>query len=331
MATHSETAIERIRFDDNDLAKELAGSHDQNLALLEDRLGARIDPRGNEFAVSGPPDARQRTVQALKHLYQRLRDGLPIEIQDVRAATALSPIADAANPANEKAAPSTDILIKTPKRTIAARSQAQRDYLAALKANELVLGVGPAGTGKTYLAVANAVHMLLTGAVERLVLSRPAIEAGERIGFLPGDMKEKVDPYLRPLYDALHDMLHADYVDRRIAAGEIEIAPLAFMRGRTLSRAAVILDEAQNATIAQTKMFLTRLGEGSHMTLTGDPSQSDLPAGEPSGLADAMGLLGDVPGVGVARFTSEDVVRHPMVAKILKRYEARERERSSRT
>ncbi|MEX0645871.1 MAG: PhoH family protein, partial [Parvularculaceae bacterium] len=195
-------------------------------------------------------------------------------------------------------------------------------YLA-FKVADLVFGVGPAGTGKTYLAVAHAVGLLLSGAVERIVLSRPALEAGERIGFLPGDVKEKVDPYLRPLYDALHDMMHTDYIERRIAAREIEIAPLAFMRGRTLARAAVILDEAQNATVAQMKMFLTRLGEGAHMAVTGDPSQSDLPAGEASGLSDALDLLEGVDGVAVTQFTSADVVRHPLVAKVIEAYERR--------
>jgi phosphate starvation-inducible PhoH-like protein len=194
-----------------------------------------------------------------------------------------------------------------------------------------VFGIGPAGTGKTYLAVAHAVGLYQSGAVERIILSRPALEAGERIGFLPGDMKEKVDPYLRPLYDALHDMLHADYVDRRIAAAEIEIAPLGFMRGRTLARAAVILDEAQNATVTQTKMFLTRLGEGSRMVLTGDPSQSDLPKGETSGLSDAVSLLEGVEGVGVARFTAADVVRHPLVARIINAYDRRTGDRTCPT
>jgi phosphate starvation-inducible PhoH-like protein len=196
--------------------------------------------------------------------------------------------------------------------------------MEALGRADLNFGVGPAGTGKTYLAVAHAVGLYLAGKVERIILSRPAIEAGERIGFLPGDMKEKVDPYLRPLYDALHDMLHADYVERRIAAGEIEIAPLAFMRGRTLARAAVSLDEAQNATVAQTKMFLTRLGEGAHMAVTGDPSQSDLPAGETSGLSDALSLLEGVEGVAVSRFTAADVVRHPLVGRIIDAYDARD-------
>ena len=335
--------IDRLAFDDNRLLAELSGAHDRHLALLEDMIGVRIDPRGNELAVSGGPAARARATSALRALYARLGQGLPVGAEDVRAAAALSAERAAQRPAQRSdkrsaqentphaaASPEGDEedvvtqTIKTPRRLIAARTRAQGRYLTALRDGELVFGVGPAGTGKTYLAVAHAVSLLQSGAVERLVLSRPAIEAGERIGFLPGDMKEKVDPYLRPLYDALHDMLHADYVERRIAAGDIEIAPLAFMRGRTLSRAAIILDEAQNATIAQTKMFLTRLGEGARMVLTGDPSQSDLPRGEPSGLADALTLLGDVRGVRVSRFAREDVVRHPLVARIIERYEARE-------
>ncbi len=191
-----------------------------------------------------------------------------------------------------------------------------------------MFGVGPAGTGKTYLAVAHAVSLLLSGQVERIILSRPALEAGERIGFLPGEMKEKLDPYMRPLYDALHDMMHADYVERRMAAGDIEIAPIAFMRGRTLSRAAVILDEAQNATAAQIKMFLTRLGEGARMAITGDPTQTDLPSGEVSGLADALGVLAGVKGVAEVRFEAADVIRHPLVARIIDAYDKRGRRAS---
>ncbi|MBY0421296.1 MAG: PhoH family protein, partial [Parvularculaceae bacterium] len=240
-----------------------------------------------------------------------------LALADVQAATRLADeIEDAGGPGGAPA-------IRTPKRMIFARTAAQAGYVQALRQSELVFGVGPAGTGKTYLAVAHAVSLLLSGAVQRIVLSRPAVEAGERIGFLPGDLKEKVDPYLRPLYDSLNDMLHTDYVERRIGANEIEIAPLAFMRGRTLARAAVILDEAQNATVAQMKMFLTRLGEGSHMSVTGDPTQSDLPRGEVSGLADALSLLEGVEGVAVARFTAADVVRHPLVSRIIKAYEAR--------
>ncbi|MEO1015783.1 MAG: PhoH family protein [Pseudomonadota bacterium] len=319
-------AVERFIIEDNDIVIELAGPQDRNLALLEDLTGARIDPRGNEIALSGPAGALTRAHGALLALFERARAGLPIEEVDVRAAAAgrAATATTALDQGKQSGRDSGARIIKTPKRAIAPRNAAQSAYLDALTRADLAFGVGPAGTGKTYLAVAHAVELLLSGAVERVVLSRPAIEAGERIGFLPGDMKEKIDPYLRPLYDALHDMLHTDYVERRIAAGDIEIAPLAFMRGRTLSRAAVILDEAQNATVAQTKMFLTRLGEGARMVLTGDPSQTDLPAGETSGLADALQLLEGVDRVTVSHFTKADVVRHPLVARILEKYEARD-------
>ena len=205
-----------------------------------------------------------------------------------------------------------------------ARSPGQAAYIKALRDHDLVFGIGPAGTGKTYLAVAMAVDLLMTGKVERIVLSRPAVEAGERLGFLPGDLKEKVDPYLRPLYDALHDMLPGDQVAKRIASGEIEIAPLAFMRGRTLANAFVILDEAQNTTPVQMKMFLTRLGENARMAVTGDLSQIDLPPGVASGLSDAIQTLDEVEGVAMVTFTAADVVRHPLVARIVKAYDARQ-------
>ena len=316
MSENKPTAgIDHIDFDDNRLVASLSGEHDAHLSILEDALGVRIDPRGNRFAVSGPDGARGRAIAALTALYARLARGEALGVGDVRAAAKLSEA-----PADVQ---SLSPGIKTPKRLISARTPNQAAYLRALASNDLTFGVGPAGTGKTYLAVAHAVGLLLSGQVERIILSRPALEAGERIGFLPGDMKEKVDPFLRPLYDALHDMMHADYVERRIAAGDIEIAPIAFMRGRTLARAAVILDEAQNATPAQMKMFLTRLGEGAHMAVTGDPSQTDLPAGEVSGLADALGVLSGIKGVAEVRFTASDVVRHPLVARIIEAYEKR--------
>ncbi|MBI1364467.1 MAG: AAA family ATPase [Alphaproteobacteria bacterium] len=318
-------AIDYVAFHDNRLVAELSGEHDAHLMLLEEALGVRIDPRGNRFAVSGPPPARLRAVNVLNALYRQLERGESLGLAEVRAAAKLAEEGGAASPA--QAGPS----IRTPKRLIGPRTPNQRAYLEALARADLVFGVGPAGTGKTYLAVAHAVGLLLSGAVERIILSRPAVEAGERIGFLPGDVKEKVDPYLRPLYDALHDMMHADYIERRIASADIEIAPLAFMRGRTLARAAVILDEAQNATIAQMKMFLTRLGEGAHMAVTGDPSQSDLPAGEPSGLADALELLEGVEGVAVTRFAAGDVVRHPLVARIIDAYDRRAAMRAGRS
>lgn len=312
--------VEHIDFDDNRLIAELSGSHDAHLAILEDALDVRIDPRGNRFAISGAADGRERAMAALQSLYARLQKGQGVAAGDVRAAARVKEMP------SQKGAP-TGRSIKTPKRLITARTPNQADYLEKLSTHDLTFGVGPAGTGKTYLAVAHAVGLLLSGAVERIILSRPALEAGERIGFLPGDMKEKVDPFLRPLYDALHDMMHADYVERRIAAGDIEIAPIAFMRGRTLARSAVILDESQNATPEQMKMFLTRLGEGAHMAITGDPSQTDLPAGQTSGLSDALAVLSGVEGVAEARFTASDVVRHPLVAKIIDAYDARDQHR----
>ena len=315
--TPDRQSADQLSFDDNLHVASLSGEHDAHLQIIEKAFGVRIDPRGNVLNISGPPAARAEAAAVLRRLYERVRAGHQIASDDVRAAAKLSSAAD------EAAAP-PGVSIKTPKRFISPRTNAQRAYMDALARADLNFGVGPAGTGKTYIAVAHAVGLYLSGKVERIILSRPALEAGERIGFLPGDMKEKVDPYLRPLYDALGDMLHPDYVERRITAGEFEIAPLAFMRGRTLARAAVILDEAQNATVAQTKMFLTRLGEGAHMTLTGDPSQSDLPSGEVSGLADAVRLLDGVEGVAVSRFTAADVVRHPLVGRIIDAYDARD-------
>lgn len=313
----AERDIDYVSFDDNLLAAELSGEHDAHLAILEQALNVRIDPRGNRFAVMGAPDARARAVDALQSLYDRLGRGGAIGQGEVRAAVKL------ATPTGPVATQSPTI--KTPKRAIFPRTPNQASYLTALASHDLTFGVGPAGTGKTYLAVAHAVGLLLSGQVERIILSRPALEAGERIGFLPGDLKEKVDPFLRPLYDALHDMMHADYVERRIAAGDIEIAPVAFMRGRTLARSAVILDEAQNATAAQMKMFITRLGEGAHMAITGDPTQTDLPAGVTSGLVDALSILTGVEGVARVTFEAGDVVRHPLVARIIDAYDARDR------
>ncbi|MFC2951148.1 PhoH family protein [Marinicaulis aureus] len=307
--------IEHIDFDDNRLVAALSGEHDAHLSILEDALDVRINPRGNRFAVTGAAGARARAIAALSSLYARLAHGEAVGAGEVRAAAKLSE----APVEVQSMSPG----IKTPKRLITARTPNQAAYLRALSESDLTFGVGPAGTGKTYLAVAHAVGLLLSGQVERIILSRPALEAGERIGFLPGEMREKLDPYMRPLYDALHDMMHADYVERRIAANEIEIAPIAFMRGRTLARAAVILDEAQNATPAQMKMFLTRLGEGAHMAITGDPTQTDLPSGEVSGLADALSVLSGVKGVAEVRFEASDVVRHPLVARIIAAYESR--------
>jgi phosphate starvation-inducible protein PhoH and related proteins len=259
---------------------------------------------------------------ALSRLYDRLKRGQEIDLPVVEAAIRLAEaeIADRSLSLFQE-----DAAFRTRKRRIAARTPGQTAYVRVLRDSELVFALGPAGTGKTYLAVAAAVDLLMAGRVERIILSRPAVEAGERLGFLPGDLRDKVDPYLRPLFDALNDMLPADQLARRLGNGEIEVAPIAFMRGRTLSRAFVILDEAQNTTPMQMKMFLTRLGEGSRMVVTGDPTQVDLPAGVRSGLAEALDTLAEVEGIAVVRFSDRDVVRHEFVARIVRAYEARER------
>jgi phosphate starvation-inducible PhoH-like protein len=318
-----------LQFDDNTLLPMLFGEHDRHLARIEQRLGVSLNSRGNRIAISGPRSASERARDALTFLYDRLRRGMPVEIGDVDAAVRLSE--------NDTAAGATgggsdlfgaqSLEIHTRKRHISARTPGQLAYLKALRDNDLVFGVGPGGTGKTYLAVAMAVQMLSTGKVDRIILSRPAVEAGERLGFLPGDLREKIDPYLRPLYDALHDMLPGEQVAKRLTSGEIEIAPLAFMRGRTLANAFIILDEGQNTTTVQMKMFLTRLGENSRMVVTGDLSQIDLPPGIRSGLHDALEALEDVEGIDVIKFTAADVVRHPLVARVVTAYDAHEARR----
>ncbi|PTM97543.1 PhoH family protein [Mycoplana dimorpha] len=313
-----------LTFENNRYASELFGQFDQNLKLLEQRLQVDARARGNSVAISGDVVATNQARRALDYLYGRLQSGGSVELSDVEGAIRMAVAADdqLSLPTMERKAKLTMAQISTRKKTIAARTPMQDAYIRALERSELVFGVGPAGTGKTYLAVAYAAQLLERGAVDRIVLSRPAVEAGERLGFLPGDMKEKVDPYLRPLYDALYDMMPGDKVERAITAGVIEIAPLAFMRGRTLANAAVILDEAQNTTSMQMKMFLTRLGENGRMIVTGDPSQIDLPRGVKSGLVEALHILQGVEGVSVVRFKDADVVRHPMVARIVRAYES---------
>ncbi|HVK91813.1 MAG TPA: PhoH family protein [Mycoplana sp.] len=313
-----------LTFENNRYASELFGQFDQNLKLLEQRLQIDARARGNSVAISGDVVATNQARRALDYLYGRLQSGGSVELSDVEGAIRMAVAADdqLSLPTMERKAKLTMAQISTRKKTIAARTPMQDAYIRALERSELVFGVGPAGTGKTYLAVAYAAQLLERGAVDRIVLSRPAVEAGERLGFLPGDMKEKVDPYLRPLYDALYDMMPGDKVERAITAGVIEIAPLAFMRGRTLANAAVILDEAQNTTSMQMKMFLTRLGENGRMIVTGDPSQIDLPRGVKSGLVEALHILQGVEGVSVVRFKDADVVRHPMVARIVRAYES---------
>ncbi|MBJ3777235.1 PhoH family protein [Acuticoccus mangrovi] len=319
-STESETVA--LAFDDNRLASELFGQFDQHLATLENKLDVHAVARGNEVAITGSEEACAQARIALQHLYGRLKKGHEIQKADVEGAVRLARARDRQLSLPSIDRPQSVAQIATRKRTVQARSPTQNGYIRAMEAHELVFGVGPAGTGKTFLAVAYAAQCLERGMVDRIILSRPAVEAGERLGFLPGDMKEKVDPYLRPLYDALYEMLPPDKVDRWLQQGVIEVAPLAFMRGRTLNNAVAILDEAQNTTQMQMKMFLTRLGEGSRMIVTGDPSQVDLPRGVVSGLREALGILKGVEGISQIRFRGEDVVRHELVARIVAAYDA---------
>ncbi|OJX81882.1 PhoH family protein [Magnetospirillum sp. 64-120] len=306
-------------FHNNALSQVLFGPHNVNLDRLEHLLGVALNARGNSVSISGTPESTAEAARVLDDLYALASRQGHLETADVDAATRMT----------EPKSSADDLVLRTRKRHIAPRTPTQADYLMALEKCPLVFGCGPAGTGKTYLAVAKAVSMMLRGEVDRIILSRPAVEAGERLGFLPGDLKEKVDPYLRPLYDALHDMLPGDQVMKKLAAGEIEVAPLAFMRGRTLANSFIILDEAQNTSAMQMKMFLTRLGENSRMVITGDLSQTDLPPGTKSGLRDALETLDGIPGVSFITFTDRDVVRHDLVTRIVRAYDRAERERKA--
>jgi phosphate starvation-inducible PhoH-like protein len=314
-----------VEFADNTLLPLLFGAGDRHLHAIESALAVTLTARGNRIAIAGPADAVERARIVLGELHERLKRGFELEPADIEALIGVVGGAEAYHPL---ATLSHEPAIRTRKRQIAARTPGQADYIRTLRDNALTFGIGPAGTGKTYLAVATAVDMLMAGRVARIILSRPAVEAGERLGFLPGDLKEKVDPYLRPLYDALHDMLPHEQVVKRLANGDIEVAPLAFMRGRTLAHAFVILDEAQNTTPVQMKMFLTRLGEGSVMAITGDLTQIDLPKGQQSGLTDALDTLDGVEGIGIVRLTEIDVVRHALVRRIVQAYERRTAARS---
>ncbi|MFQ5958039.1 MAG: PhoH family protein [Alphaproteobacteria bacterium] len=318
-----------MTFDDNALLPALFGEHDQNLARIEQQLGVGLASRGNQLAITGSPWSAQAAKLVLGGLYERLGQGLEIDGAEVDAALrlALQGGEDVEAVFRELG---ENLGIPTQKRCIEPRSLMQAAYVRALREYELVFALGPAGTGKTYLAVAMAVSMLVAGRVDRIILSRPAVEAGERLGFLPGDVREKVDPYLRPLYDALYDMMPGDKVRRRLESGDIEVAPLAFMRGRTLSNAYAILDEAQNTSAVQMKMFLTRLGENSRMVVTGDLSQIDLPHGTRSGLQDAIDTIEGVEGVTAVTFSDVDVVRHGLVTRIVRAYDAMGRKTSPR-
>ena len=311
-----------MSFDKPHLISAVFGEFDRNLVTIENRLGVYISARGNRVQIEGEAGAIGRTRDVLNDIYSRLSRGQEIDTEALQSIIAMTAEPTLEGIVRKDAADAPGIMIRTRKKTLVPRSATQIPYMEALARDEIIFALGPAGTGKTYLAVAQAVAMLITGAVQRLILSRPAVEAGERLGFLPGDMKEKVDPYLRPIYDALYDCLPAEQVERRIASGEIEIAPIAFMRGRTLADSFIILDEAQNTTAAQMKMFLTRFGMNSRMVVCGDPHQVDIPGGERmSGLNDAVQRLKGVDGIQTIRFNSSDVVRHPLVGKIVDAYE----------
>lgn len=333
-----------LSFEDNLLLASLFGQHDQHLARIEQTLGVVLASRGNKIVLEGEETACREARDVLLYLYHTLKAGNAVSIGDVDGALRLVQEKDQdllatgaekqdtgkMTKGDQKAEPSGMLKIHTRKRVITPRTATQNHYIRELASKDLVFAAGPAGTGKTYLAVAVAVSKLIAGEVERIILSRPAVEAGESLGYLPGDLKEKVDPYLRPLYDALHDTLPAEQVARCIEIGEIEIAPVAFMRGRTLSHSFVILDEAQNTTPGQMKMFLTRLGEASTMAVTGDPSQVDLPPGAESGLQHAIDVLDGVEGVSVIKFTDKDVIRNPLVRRIVNAYDAGEKGKNPR-
>ncbi len=314
----SDASQVRLEFSDNSLLQELVGPHNSNLHRLEQRLNVVLHHRGNTITIEGTPDRAALAERTLYRLYDHLAAGHELDTGELDGAVRL------AEPDGDNA---SELAIRTRKRQVSARTLGQGTYLKALNDYDLVFALGPAGTGKTYIAVAKAVALKLAGAVDRIILSRPAVEAGERLGFLPGDLREKVDPYLRPLYDALYDMLPGDQVAKLLVSGEIEVAPLAFMRGRTLANSFIILDEAQNTTPVQMKMALTRIGENSRMVVTGDLSQIDLPRGVKSGLEDALETLDDVKGVGLVRFTARDVVRHDLVTRIVEAYDRRDAKR----
>jgi phosphate starvation-inducible PhoH-like protein len=324
-----EAAEITLTFDDNRLAGLVFGHYDQNIAHIERRLGVVLNALSNRIVIKGPPDSASRARLVLEGLYERVRREGALTLGDVDGAIQESAMQGTLFPKVEAPASGRSGFeqISTRKRgPVRARNAAQDTYLKALRHHELVFAEGPAGTGKTWLAVGYAVSLLEQGLAERLILSRPAVEAGERLGFLPGDMREKVDPYLRPIYDALHDFMEGRHVERALQTGMIEIAPLAFMRGRTLANAVVLLDEAQNTTSMQMKMFLTRLGEGSRMIVNGDPTQIDLPPGQRSGLVEAVRILSGVEGVARITFREADVVRHDLVRRIVTAYEAASRD-----
>jgi phosphate starvation-inducible PhoH-like protein len=306
-----------VTFDKNELIPALFGDRDRYLSRIEKRLEVFTCSRGNTLSISGEEENVLKAKTAVENLYNSLEKGGNVDFQEVDAAIRKATFADSQDERSNK---SHEFVLKTKKKHITPYTKTQQEYINMLQAKELVFGIGPAGTGKTYLAVAVAVNMFLNKQVDRIILSRPAVDAGEKLGYLPGDLREKVDPYLRPLFDAMHDMLGGEALNKCLENGEIEVAPLAFMRGRTLNNSFIILDEAQNSTPVQMKMFLTRIGEGARVVVTGDPTQIDLPSNQQSGLKDAMIKLKDIPEIGFIHFSEKDIVRHPLTAKIVEAY-----------
>ncbi len=307
-----------INIFNNEMLMEIVGSFDSNLKEIEKLSGSKIYFRGNSLTIKGKKTSNEKAKDAIEYLIDRFRSDRKIDRNDIITSLNKDMIKDNKN---QSTVQPLEEVIKTPKRSVIPRSKKQKEYVRALKTNQVVMSLGPAGTGKTYLAVAVALSMLLEKKVERIILSRPAVEAGERLGFLPGDMKEKIDPYLRPLYDSLHDLFDYEKIQRKIETGEIEIAPLAFMRGRTLKNSFAILDEAQNATRTQIKMFLTRIGENSKLVVNGDPSQIDLPNKSQSGLIESQKILKGIKEISIINFDHNDVIRHPLVTKIVEAYQ----------
>ncbi len=323
--TYGEDDTINVNIFNNKILMEVVGSFDNNLKELERISGSTIYFRGNSIAIKGDKSSNEKVKDAIEYLINRFRSDKKIDKNDIMTSLNKDMIQDSKN---LSAVQSIDEVIKTPKRSVIPRSRKQKDYVKSLKTSQIVMSLGPAGTGKTYLAVAVALSMLLEKKVERIILSRPAVEAGERLGFLPGDMKEKIDPYLRPLYDSLYDLLDYDKIQRKIESGAIEIAPLAFMRGRTLKNSYAILDEAQNATETQIKMFLTRIGENSKLVVNGDPSQIDLPNKNQSGLIKSKNILKGIKEISIINFDHHDVMRHPLVTKIVEAYQKNTNDKS---
>ena len=314
-----------INIFNNEILVGLVGSFDSNLKELEKISGSKIFFRGNSITIKGDKITNEKVKDAIEYLINRFKSDNKIDKNDIISSLNYEMIKENKN---QTTIQSLEEVIKTPKKSVIPRSKKQKDYVRALKTNQIIMSLGPAGTGKTYLAVAVALTMLLEKKIKRIILSRPAVEAGERLGFLPGDLKEKIDPYLRPLYDSLHELFDYDKIQKKIENGEIEIAPLAFMRGRTLKNSFAILDEAQNATSTQIKMFLTRIGENSKLVINGDPSQIDLPNKNQSGLADSQKILKNVKEISIINFGQEDVIRHPLVAKIVEAYKKNTNDKS---